>query len=80
MLCVILQTYPVTEYQTVYFVADSFESAKLKLREFCKLIPRPFALRYNPYTESVEVIDKKEKLLQVASDTQGENSITHFEN
>ena len=71
MVKMILQKYPITEYQPVYFVADSFESAKLKLREFCKLIPRPFAVRYNPYTESVEVIDKKEKLLQVASDMQG---------
>jgi len=66
-----LQKYPVTEYQPVYFAADSFESAKQKLQEFCKLIPRPFAVRYNPYTESVEVIDNKDKLLQMAYEMHG---------
>ena len=29
------QEYPVTEYQPVYFVADSFESAKQKVRCVC---------------------------------------------
>ena len=70
--CFLFQKYPITEYQPVYFASDSFESAKRKLQDFCKLIPRPFAVRYNPYTESVEVIDNKDKLLQMASEMQGE--------
>ena len=33
------------------------------LREWSKSIPKPFALHYNAYTESVEVLDKNNKQL-----------------
>ena len=66
-----LQEYPITEYQPVYFVANSFEDAKRKMQELCEKIDRPFAVRYNPYTLSVEVMDTKEKILDLTSDIQG---------
>lgn len=37
-------------------------------REFARTIPRPFSVRYNPYTQSVEVIKDKMSLEKVLSD------------
>uniref|UniRef100_A0A4D5R9D9 phenylalanine 4-monooxygenase n=1 Tax=Scolopendra viridis TaxID=118503 RepID=A0A4D5R9D9_SCOVI len=62
-----LQPYPITEYQPIYYVAESFENAKEKMREFAASIPRPFAVRYNPFTQGVEILDSKpqvERLLR----------------
>ena len=50
-----LQEYPVTEYQPVYFVAESLQDAKIRMRGFCESLPRPFYARYHPATESVWV-------------------------
>lgn len=52
-----LQEYPITEYQPVYFVADSFNSAKDKMRKFAASLSRPFQVRYNPYTESIDILE-----------------------
>jgi len=67
-----LQEYPITRFQPLYFVVDSFDDAKKKLREFASSLSRPFALRYNPYTQSVAVLDTKESLLTLADDLQSE--------
>ncbi|KAF3859334.1 hypothetical protein F7725_021733 [Dissostichus mawsoni] len=61
-----LQKYPITEYQPVYFVAESFEDAKEKVRKFANTIPRPFTVRYNPYTQSIEVLDNTQQLRNLA--------------
>lgn len=47
--------YPITDYQPVYFIANSFDDAKRRLRQFTTTLKRDFAVRYNPYTESIEV-------------------------
>jgi len=70
-----VQEYPITEYQPVYYVANSFDEAKRKMQDLCEKIDRPFAVRYNPYTQSVEVMDTKEKVINLTSDVQGEISI-----
>lgn len=62
-----LQKYPITEYQPLYFVADSFESAKDKMIKFADTIPRPFGVRYNAYTQSIEVLDTKPQLNNLLS-------------
>ncbi|MXY50925.1 MAG: hypothetical protein F4Y86_00125 [Gammaproteobacteria bacterium] len=49
------QPYPVTEYQSLYFVAESLQDAKARMRAFCESLPRPFYARYNPATESIWV-------------------------
>ena len=49
------QAFPITEYQPVYFVADSLPDAKSRMYEYCKQLPRPFYARYNAATESVWV-------------------------
>ncbi|KAJ1816259.1 hypothetical protein LPJ60_005393 [Coemansia sp. RSA 2675] len=61
-----VQKYPITQYQPVYFVADSFRDATSKLREFNSMMRRPFQVRYNPYTQSVEVLDTKDKVQHFA--------------
>uniref|UniRef100_A0A8C2WNI5 Tryptophan hydroxylase 1 n=1 Tax=Cyclopterus lumpus TaxID=8103 RepID=A0A8C2WNI5_CYCLU len=46
----------ITTFQDVYFVSESFEDAKNKMREFARTIWRPFTVRYNPYTQSMDVL------------------------
>ncbi|XP_070695690.1 tryptophan 5-hydroxylase 1-like [Pempheris klunzingeri] len=46
----------ITTFQDVYFVSESFEEAKSKMREFAKTIRRPFTVHYNPYTQSVDIL------------------------
>uniref|UniRef100_A0A8C9XRI8 phenylalanine 4-monooxygenase n=1 Tax=Sander lucioperca TaxID=283035 RepID=A0A8C9XRI8_SANLU len=67
-----IQKYPITEYQPVYFVAESFEDAKEKVRKFAATIPRPFSVRYNPYTQSIEVLDNTQQLKNLADSISGE--------
>eukprot|EP00795_Rhopilema_esculentum_P005258 gene5258-405_t len=63
-----VQEYPITKFQPVYFVANSFDDAKEKLRSWAAHIPRPFHVHYNPYTQSVEIIENKEQLVDVIAD------------
>jgi len=63
-----VQDYPITEYQPVYFVAESFQDAKQKMMKFAETIPRPFSVRYNPYTCSVEIVDSKLQLDNIIQD------------
>ena len=49
------QTFPITEYQPVYFVAPSLQDAKTKMAQFCRDLPRPFYARYNAVTEQIWV-------------------------
>lgn len=57
------QKYPITEYQPVYFVANSFEESKEKMIKFANnRVPRPFGVRYNAYTQTIEVLDSKHQL------------------
>ncbi|XP_063393864.1 protein henna [Cydia fagiglandana] len=51
------EKYPITEYQPVYFVANSFEDAKEKMIKYASTIPRDFGVRYNPYTQSIDILD-----------------------
>ncbi|KAM9328148.1 phenylalanine-4-hydroxylase [Pholidichthys leucotaenia] len=67
-----LQKYPITEYQPVYFVAESFEDAKEKVRKFAATIPRPFSVRYNPYTQSIEVLNNTQQLKNLADSINSE--------
>eukprot|EP01124_Arcella_intermedia_P017434 TRINITY_DN24199_c0_g1_i1.p1 TRINITY_DN24199_c0_g1~~TRINITY_DN24199_c0_g1_i1.p1 ORF type:complete len:454 (-),score=72.43 TRINITY_DN24199_c0_g1_i1:22-1383(-) len=64
--------YPITSYQPLYFVTESFEAATLKVREFAKSLDRPFAVRYNALTENVEILDKKDSLLKFVKNIQGD--------
>jgi phenylalanine-4-hydroxylase len=65
------QPYPITKYQPIYFEAESFERAKEQTREWSNMkMNRPFAVRYNPYTLSVEVLTEARRLVPMAKDLQ----------
>ncbi|XP_055334948.1 phenylalanine-4-hydroxylase-like [Paramacrobiotus metropolitanus] len=67
-----VQKYPITEYQPVYFVAESFSDAKDKVSQWAAAIPRPFSVRYNSYTQSVEVLQRRSHVLGLARDIRAE--------
>ena len=52
---VVRQECLITTFQEAYFYTRNFEEAQQKLRMFTSNMKRPFVVRYNPYTESVEV-------------------------
>uniref|UniRef100_A0A8C6PZM0 Tyrosine 3-monooxygenase n=1 Tax=Nothobranchius furzeri TaxID=105023 RepID=A0A8C6PZM0_NOTFU len=62
-----VQPYQDQTYQPVYFVSESFEEAKLKLRKYSANIKRPFAVRYDPFTCSMEVLDHPSKVQRALS-------------
>ena len=40
-------TFIITEVQPTYFVAESFEKAKIQVDEYCKKMTTPFNASYN---------------------------------
>ncbi|XP_078077370.1 tryptophan 5-hydroxylase 1a [Mustelus asterias] len=58
----------ITTFQDVYFVSESFEDAKEKMREFAKMIKRPFGVRYNPYSQSVEILKDTKSITNVVKE------------
>ncbi|XP_030625395.1 tyrosine hydroxylase 2 [Chanos chanos] len=56
------QSYQDQTYQPVYFVSESFEDAKTKMRQYSATIKRPFSIRYDPFTCSVELLDEPGKI------------------
>lgn len=49
------QEFPITTYQPVYFVADSVQDAKQRMRAYCENLPRPFFALHNPQTDTVHI-------------------------
>lgn len=45
----------VTSYQKRYFVTSTLEVAKQELRKFAKQLKKPGNIKYNPYTQTIEV-------------------------
>lgn len=66
------QKYPITEYQPVYFVAESFKDAKNKVIDFAASLKRPFSIRYVPLTQSVEILDTPQKIQSLAHSIKSE--------
>jgi len=48
-------TFPISEMQPIYFVAESFEKAKTQIIDYCEHINKPFHVSYNTKTDSIEV-------------------------
>lgn len=46
-------------------------------RKFAATIQRPFGVRYNPYTQSVEVLSSAEKIAGLMSELRGDLCIVH---
>jgi hypothetical protein len=45
------------DYQPIYFLAETFEDAKEKLRIYAKSLKRPYEITYDPYTQSLRILD-----------------------
>lgn len=58
-----VQKYQDQDYQELYFVADSFEEARSQLKQYVyNKLPRKFEVMYDPYTQSIRVLDSLEKI------------------
>ncbi|XP_067849580.1 tyrosine 3-monooxygenase isoform X2 [Heptranchias perlo] len=57
-----VQPYQDQTYQPVYFVSESFSDAKDKLRKYAASIKRPFSVKYDPFSKSMEVLDNPQKI------------------
>ncbi|KAJ3399449.1 hypothetical protein HDU80_007883 [Chytriomyces hyalinus] len=65
-----LTPFPITKYQPIYYVAESFKDMKSRVKKnknYADNLDRPFQVRYNPLTESIEVLDNKDKILKYAN-------------
>ncbi|KAF6734606.1 Tryptophan 5-hydroxylase 1 [Oryzias melastigma] len=65
----------ITTFQEAYFVAESFEEAKNKMREFAKTLHRPFTVHYNAYTQSVDVLTNTHNINSMVKDIRHELDI-----
>ncbi|XP_046878819.1 tyrosine hydroxylase 2 [Hypomesus transpacificus] len=72
-----VQPYQDQTYQPVYFVSESFEDAKLKMRRFSAKIQRPFSVRYDPFTCSLDILDQPSKIQNVLSQMREDLKILH---
>mmetsp|Transcript_34129 Transcript_34129/g.50977 ORF Transcript_34129/g.50977 Transcript_34129/m.50977 type:complete len:264 (-) Transcript_34129:335-1126(-) len=50
-----VQEFPITTYQPVYFLAESLQDAKQKMRQYCEDLPRPFFATYNAQNDTVHI-------------------------
>ncbi|CAD5216077.1 unnamed protein product [Bursaphelenchus xylophilus] len=60
---VVQQECLITTFQDNYFFTRSFDEVQQKLRTFTNSMNRPFVVRYNPYTESIEVLNNKRSIM-----------------
>ena len=64
-----LTEYPVTMFQPLYYYTESFEDAKRKVRDFAKTeLSRPFSVRYNALTGTIEVLDDKQSVARFSKE------------
>ena len=69
------QEYPITEYQPVYFLAQSFRSMTEDLRFWSSRLDRPFAVHYDPFCRRVEVLDTRQRVMSVMTNISSELSV-----
>ncbi|XP_076079212.1 protein henna-like [Mytilus galloprovincialis] len=67
-----IQEYPITRFQPIYYVTDSFKSVKDKIKDYASKIPRSFNVRYNPFTKRIDVIDGTKGVVTLVKELQGE--------
>ncbi|XP_017349924.1 tyrosine hydroxylase 2 [Ictalurus punctatus] len=72
-----VQPYQDQTYQPVYFVSQSFDDATHRIRRYSSTIPKPFSIRYDPYTCSTEILDRPAKIQNVLGQMREELKILH---
>ena len=55
------------DYQPIYFLAETFEDAKSKLRVYAKSLKRPYDVVYDPYTQSLRILDNMKVIHDLSS-------------
>ncbi|NXI77246.1 TPH2 hydroxylase, partial [Rhipidura dahli] len=73
-----LQECLITTFQEAYFVSESFEEAKEKMRDFAKSINRPFSVYFNPYTQSIEILKDTRSIENVVQDLRSDLNTEKF--
>ncbi|XP_038079333.1 tyrosine 3-monooxygenase-like [Patiria miniata] len=63
---VAVQEYQDKNYQPLYFVSESFEDTKQKLRAFASSMKKPFDVRYDPFTRRIVTLDTVENVRDTA--------------
>ncbi|KAK2147875.1 hypothetical protein LSH36_533g01049 [Paralvinella palmiformis] len=58
----------ITTFQDAYYYTETFEEAKEQLREYAHSIKRPFELHYDPYTQTVEILDTAKRISKALDD------------
>ena len=71
-------SYPITEYQPLYFYTHNFEDAQDKLKQFATKIPKPFTLHYDAFTESIDMLETKEQLASLVGALKTQVSTLHM--
>ncbi|EFC37635.1 phenylalanine 4-monooxygenase [Naegleria gruberi] len=65
------RSYPITHYQPMYYVVDSLESCKELIKGFTmNNLEKEFVVKYNPYTNTVDVLDSEAKLIALTKTVQ----------
>jgi len=64
--------YPITKYQPTYFVTESFDDAKKMVNLYAKSMNKPVNVRYNAYTQSIELINSFDACEELAAEMQGQ--------
>lgn len=68
-----VESYDDAEYQVTYYVAQSFDDAKMKIKQYAnKHLNRDFELTYDPYSCSVSVLDSLDRLDLYADSIKGD--------
>nr|XP_022288026.1 tyrosine 3-monooxygenase-like [Crassostrea virginica] len=62
-----VQEYTDEDFQPVYFYVESFDDMMQKMRDYASTIKRPLDLRYEPFTQSIQVIEQRETLETLSS-------------
>ncbi|XP_071113625.1 tyrosine 3-monooxygenase-like [Haliotis cracherodii] len=60
------------DLQPLYVVVESFEDMMDKMRNFASQIKRPYEVQYDPYTQSVQLLNTKGVLHSVARNLKGQ--------
>ncbi|CAF3356550.1 unnamed protein product [Rotaria sp. Silwood1] len=71
----VIQEYQDEDYQPIYFLAETFEDAKEKLRIYAKSLKRPYGLVYDPYTQSLRILDSVKVIHDISANLKLEMDI-----
>ncbi|XP_067947280.1 tyrosine 3-monooxygenase-like [Watersipora subatra] len=63
-----IQPYQDDDFQSVYFVTESFDDMKERVRAFALSIRKSVDVHYNPYTQSIQILDSPKAIHGVIED------------